>query len=56
MRLHGTVRADRPLLVVALDEEAGRLDGGCRADHRVGKVSRGLAVATLLASTSGRRR
>jgi adenosylhomocysteine nucleosidase len=51
MRLTGTVRADRPLLVVALDEEARQLDGDLPVlITGVGKVCAAVSVATLLAT------
>lgn len=52
MQLHGTVRPDTPLLVVALDLEAGEL--GDRLPlliTGVGKVRAAVATASLLAAT-----
>ena len=52
MELHGTVRSDRPLLVVALDLEAEQL--GDRLPlliTGVGKIRAATAVARLLATT-----
>ena len=51
MRLTGTVRADRPLLVVALDEEAAQLGSALPVlITGVGKVRAATAVARLLAT------
>ena len=51
MRLYGTVREDRPLLVVALEEEARRLGGDVPVlITGVGKVCAAVSVATLLAT------
>ncbi|ROR38485.1 nucleosidase [Kitasatospora cineracea] len=54
MRLTGTVTPDRPLLVVALPEEAAHLDGGLPVLLTgMGKLNAAAALATLLAG--GRR-
>lgn len=51
MLLTGTVRADRPLLVVALAQEAAHLDGRLPVLLTgVGKVSTAIAVTRVLAS------
>ena len=51
MRLIGTVRADRPLLVVALDEEAAQLGSALPVlITGVGKVRAATAAARLLAT------
>jgi adenosylhomocysteine nucleosidase len=51
MRLTGTVRDDRPLLVVALDEEARQLGDDLPVlITGVGKVCAAVSVATLLAT------
>lgn len=50
MRLIGEVRADRPLLVVALPEEAAHLDGRLPVLLTgMGKLNAGLALASVLA-------
>ncbi|MFJ1754467.1 nucleosidase [Kitasatospora sp. NPDC088134] len=50
MRLIGTVAPDRPLLVVALPEEAAHLDGGLPVLLTgMGKVNAATALATVLA-------
>jgi adenosylhomocysteine nucleosidase len=49
MQLRGTVRSDRPLLVVALDEEAERLDDSLPVlITGVGKLRAGTAVTSVL--------
>jgi adenosylhomocysteine nucleosidase len=51
MHIRGTVRADRPLLVVALEEEADALDDGLPVlVTGPGKVNAGTAVSAVLAS------
>jgi len=49
MQLRGTVRPDRPLLVVALDEEAARLDDSLPVlITGVGKLRAAMAVTSVL--------
>ena len=51
MQLRGEISADRPLLVVALDEEAAQLAGPVPVlVTGVGKVRSAVAVATVLAT------